>query len=97
MNPPTNLDPSHATTSFSADQMIQFARAVGLEVSLASYSMPEDLLLKVRGAVEPILRRQVILQEGHHSRVLPDRQWAIVLLLGRLIRCLPLQNLRGEM
>ena len=29
--------------------MIQFARAVGLEVSLASYSMPEDLLLKVRG------------------------------------------------
>ena len=32
MNPPTHLDPSHPTTSFSADQMIQFARAVGLEV-----------------------------------------------------------------
>ena len=49
MNPPTHLDPSHPTTSFSADQMIQFARAVGLEVSLASYSMLEDLLFKARG------------------------------------------------
>ena len=48
MNPPTHLDPSHPTTSFSADQMIQFARTVGLEVSLASYSMLEDLLLKAR-------------------------------------------------
>ena len=49
LNPPTLLDPSHPTTSFSADQMIQFARAVGLEVSLASYGMLEDLLLKARG------------------------------------------------
>ena len=49
LNPPTQLDPSHPTTSFSADQMIQFARAVGLEVSLASYGMLEDLLLKARG------------------------------------------------
>ena len=49
LNPPTHLDPSHATTSFSADQMIQFARAVRLEVSFASYSMLEDLLLKARG------------------------------------------------
>ena len=49
LNPPTHLDPSHAATTFSADQMIQFARAVGLEVSLASYSMLEDLLLKARG------------------------------------------------
>ena len=49
MNPPTHLDPSHPTTSFSVDQMIQFARAVGLEVSLASFSMLEDLLLKARG------------------------------------------------
>ena len=48
LNPPTYLDPSHPTTSFSADQMIQFARAVELEVSLASYSMLEDLLLKAR-------------------------------------------------
>ena len=49
MNPPAHLDPSHPTTSFSADQMIQFAPAVGLEVSLASYSMLEDLLFKARG------------------------------------------------
>ena len=34
-NPPTHLDATHQTASFSADQMIQFARAVGLEVSLA--------------------------------------------------------------
>ena len=46
LNPPTHLGPSHPTTSFSADQMIQFARAVGLEVSLASYGLLEDLLLK---------------------------------------------------
>ena len=45
-NPPTHLDAAHQTTSFSADQMIQFARAVGLEVSLASFGMLEDLLLK---------------------------------------------------
>ena len=37
LNPPTHLDLSHATTSISTDQVIQFARAVGLEVSLASY------------------------------------------------------------
>ena len=49
MNPPTHLDPSHPTTSFRADQMILFARAVGLEVSLASYIMLEELLLKARG------------------------------------------------
>ena len=59
MNPPTHLDPSHPTTSFSADQMIQFARAVGFEVSLASYSMLEDLLLKAIGGrgVHPVTSR----------------------------------------
>ena len=59
MNPPTHLDPSHPTISFSAGQMIQFARAVGLEVSLASYSMLEDLLLKARGGsrVHPVTSR----------------------------------------
>ena len=59
MNPPTHLDPSHPTTSSSADQMIQFARAVGLEVSLESYSMLEDLLLKARGGsgAHPMMSR----------------------------------------
>ena len=39
LNPPTHLDPAHHTTSFTADQMGQFARAVGLEVSLISFGM----------------------------------------------------------
>ena len=45
-NPPTHLDATHQTTSFSADQMIQFARAVGLEVYLASFGVLEELFLK---------------------------------------------------
>ena len=45
-NPPIHLDATHQTTSFSADQMIQFARAVGLEVPLPSFGMLEDRLLK---------------------------------------------------
>ena len=45
-NPPNHLDAAHLTTSFSADQMIQFARVVVLEVSLASFGMLKDLLLK---------------------------------------------------
>ena len=40
------MDPTQRTTSFSADQMVQFARAAGLEVSLASFGVLEDLLLK---------------------------------------------------
>ena len=48
LNPPTQLDRSHQTTSFSVDQMIQVARAVGLEVCSVSYGMLEDLLLKER-------------------------------------------------
>ena len=62
LNPPTHLDPSHPTTSFSTDQMIHFARAVGLEVSLASYGMLEDLLLKARvgGGVQPVGSRHSI-------------------------------------
>ena len=58
-NPTTQLDPSHPTTSFSVDQMIQFARAVGIEVSLASYIMLEDLLLKARvgSGVHPVAPR----------------------------------------
>ena len=62
MNLPTHLDPSPPTTILSADQMIQFARAVGLEVSLASYSMLEDLLLKARGGSEahPLTSRYTV-------------------------------------
>ena len=62
LNPPTHLDPSHPTTVFRADQVIQFARAVGLEVSLASYGMLEVLLLKARvgGGVQPVGSRHSI-------------------------------------
>ena len=48
LNPLAHLDHSHPTTSFRADQMIQLARALGFEVSFASYSMLEDLLLMER-------------------------------------------------
>ena len=43
-NPPVQLDPHQ-----QSDQMIQFARAVGLEVSLATFGMLEDVLLKIGG------------------------------------------------
>ena len=44
------LDPCHTTiTSSSADQMIQFARAVVLGVMLASYRFLDDFLLHACG------------------------------------------------
>ena len=48
-NPPVQLDPHQQLTGMSSDQMIQFARAVGLEVSLATFGMLEDVLLKSGG------------------------------------------------
>ena len=45
-NPPTQMEATHQTTSFSANQLIQFARAACSEVSLASFRMLENLLLK---------------------------------------------------
>ena len=48
-NPPVQLDPHQQLTGMSSDQMIQFARAVGLEVSLATFGMLEDVLLKIGG------------------------------------------------
>ena len=44
------LDPYHTTTSLSVDQIVQFASAVGLEVTLAFYGLLEDLLFLARGA-----------------------------------------------
>ena len=56
VNPPTHLDPSHQTTCLSSGQ-IQFARAVGLQVALASYGLLEELLVESeignRGSVGP--------------------------------------------
>ena len=97
MNPPNHLDPSHPTTSFSADQMIQFARAVGLEVSLASYSLLEDLLLKARGGsgAHAMTPRYTAGRSPFPS--VAGSSMGIVLLLGRFVRCLPLRRLRVPM
>ena len=48
-NPPIQLDTHHQLTEMSSDQMIQFARAVGLEVLLATFGLLEDVLFKVGG------------------------------------------------
>ena len=40
-NPPVQLDPRQQVTDMSSDQIIQFARAVGFEVSLATFGMLE--------------------------------------------------------
>ena len=48
-NPPVQLDLHQQVTGMSSDQMIQFARAVGLEVPLATFGMLEDVLLKIGG------------------------------------------------
>ena len=45
-NCPTVLDPGHTTTNLSRNQLTQFARAVGPEVTLASQGLPEDLLTR---------------------------------------------------
>ena len=42
-NPPVHLDPHQQLTGMSSDQKIQFARAIGLEVSLAIFGMLEDV------------------------------------------------------
>ena len=48
-NPPVQLDPHQQMTGMSSDQMIQFAGAIGLEVSLSTFEMLEDVLLKNGG------------------------------------------------
>ena len=38
-NPPVQLDPRQQSTGMSSDQMIKIARAIGLEVSLATFGL----------------------------------------------------------
>ena len=45
---PTVLDLKHTTPSLSANQITVFARAVGLEVNLASYGLLEVLVVRSR-------------------------------------------------
>ena len=46
-SPPVQLDPHQHMTGMSSDQMIQFAKAAGLEISLATFEMLEDILLNI--------------------------------------------------
>ena len=48
-NLPLQLDPHQQLTGMSSDQMIQFVRAIGLEVSLVAFGIMEDVLLKIGG------------------------------------------------
>ena len=48
-NPLVQLDPHQQLTGMSSDQMIQLDRAIGLEISLATFGMLEDVLLKIGG------------------------------------------------
>ena len=48
-NAPVQLDPYQQLTGMSSDQKIQFARTIGLEVSLAILGMLGDVLFKIGG------------------------------------------------
>ena len=48
-NPPLQLDPHQQLTGMSSDQMVKFVISIGLEVSLATFGMLEDVLLKTGG------------------------------------------------
>ena len=67
-NPPVQLDPHQQLTGLSSDQMIQFARAVGLEVSLATFGMLEDVLLKIGGKAGRNVGGKGSEQSALHSR-----------------------------
>ena len=67
-NPPVQLDPHQQVTGMSSDQMIQFARAVGLEVSLATFGMLEDVLLKIGGKTGRNVGERGSGQSVSHSR-----------------------------
>ena len=57
-NPPVQLDPHQQLTGMSPDQMIQFARAIGLENSSATFGMLEDVLLKIGGKTGSSVRER---------------------------------------
>ena len=67
-NPPVQLDPRQQVTGMSSDQTIQFARAVGLEVSLATFGMLEDVLLKIGGKTGRNVGEKGSVQSASRSR-----------------------------
>ena len=50
-NPSFNFDPHQQITGLNANQMIQFPKAIGLEVSLATSGMLDDLFLTINSKV----------------------------------------------
>ena len=76
-------------TGMSSDQMIQFARAIGLEVSLATFGMLEDVLLKIGGKTgRNVIEKEVeSLLRSVRRGPLSWRVWLHVLF----IICRPLQ------
>ena len=82
-NLPTVLDPGHTTTGLRCGQMKQFARAVGLEVTLASHELLEELLLRARnvGSLRvPAIRAALLSQVNFGPR------WELVKLPRQDIR-----------
>ena len=89
-NPPVQLDPHQQLTGMSSDQMIQFAGAVGLEVSSATFGMLEDVLFKIGGKTGGMLVRKEVdsLFRSVGQSPLSWRVWLRVLY----ILCRPLQS-----
>ena len=73
-NPPVQLDPHQQLTRLSSDQMIQFARAIGLEGSLATFGMLEDVLLKSGRRSE-----RNVCEKGSGKSVSPSRSGSTVM------------------
>ena len=98
-NPSTVLDRGHITITFSANQVIQFARAVSLEVTLGSYGLLEDLLLRARGSGQ---LAYAVLIEGHLIRTWWPQNLGTVLRLNHGNICLlwlvrhPLPTMRSK-
>ena len=92
LNPPTHPDLCYPTTSFSADQMIQFARSEELEVSLPSHGRLKNLFLKEEWLVVNLLRR-VIPLEYPRFQVLLGPAWEAMSPQGLFI-CRQLSQIR---
>ena len=92
-NPPVPLDPHQQLTGMSSDQMIQFARAIGLEVLLATFGMLEDVLLKIGGKTGRNVGDKSSGQSGSISRAGSSLPLWRVLLHFHFIPCPQLRNL----
>ena len=76
--------------------MVHFARAVGLEVSLASYSILEDLLLKARGGSGAHPMTSLYLTGRSPFPSVAGSSMGESVASRSAYLCLPLQKLRGD-